>query len=725
MAHSTRHRPASPGSKRLMDPMRASTGTVPLGSSLDMYASPASYYGYDPHTTPRSSIERIPDIPYRNSHDPRVGGDRKLEAQPISTKAFRDQGHSTKLRTEYAIRPRPRSNTASGADSTRHPLSLTIPSSPSRPPPLITTIHDRPPSPLHPRSAHSREDSERYLMPASSTHSPRHRRIYSHDYASDNGRLDPERVRMDRGYRVYRSSGRHGHPLTGDLRRDDVDDYDAYSYTNAKEQFEKDFASRPTPEKESYRRERPVSMTGLESYLPYLSRKEPREFGPPPSQRGFDKLDKDEKHRRVGRTRAGSDVSRESAGYLQVPRQRAPVAVHQERDDGYSSYREDHGDRRHSRRRHRRHEDDIRSRDRRDDRDSRSDKLLPAMAGGLATAGLASGYSKDLLDYDGGSKHRHRSRDPSRSYSTTRTDDGHKEHRRRRARSSLRRPGSDSDESSSDEALHQYTRARSQHRRIGELKNSDYAREQRSLDSETDSSDNQRMRRARRRNRDSRHSDESITRETSQESQDRQKKPVAVDTAAPKEPEAPPKGILKRPRERFPEEPTTVREGVAPLKDAQKNGIPPGARWTKIDRRLVNPAALEAGHERFEERAEYVIVLRVLTKEEIQAYAVKTQEIRGESIHNTRQQPLLLKATLTCETDARYKAERRERRQRREAARRQGLRRESDSSSYDDDTTDEDKTPLALEAPPEEQLPMPQQAQSRATNAPVPEPVRK
>ncbi|KAL1860068.1 palmitoyltransferase pfa5 [Paecilomyces lecythidis] len=703
MAHSTRHRPASPGSKRLMDPMRASTGTVPLGSSLDMYASPASYYGYDPHTTPRSSIERIPDIPYRNSHDPRVGGDRKLEAQPISTKAFRDQGHSTKLRTEYAIRPRPRSNTASGADSTRHPLSLTIPSSPSRPPPLITTIHDRPPSPLHPRSAHSREDSERYLMPASSTHSPRHRRIYSHDYASDNGRLDPERVRMDRGYRVYRSSGRHGHPLTGDLRRDDVDDYDAYSYTNAKEQFEKDFASRPTPEKESYRRERPVSMTGLESYLPYLSRKEPREFGPPPSQRGFDKLDKDEKHRRVGRTRAGSDVSRESAGYLQVPRQRAPVAVHQERDDGYSSYREDHGDRRHSRRRHRRHEDDIRSRDRRDDRDSRSDKLLPAMAGGLATAGLASGYSKDLLDYDGGSKHRHRSRDPSRSYSTTRTDDGHKEHRRRRARSSLRRPGSDSDESSSDEALHQYTRARSQHRRIGELKNSDYAREQRSLDSETDSSDNQRMRRARRRNRDSRHSDESITRETSQESQDRQKKPVAVDTAAPKEPEAPPKGILKRPRERFPEEPTTVREGVAPLKDAQKNGIPPGARWTKIDRRLVNPAALEAGHERFEERAEYVIVLRVLTKEEIQAYAVKTQEIR----------------------DARYKAERRERRQRREAARRQGLRRESDSSSYDDDTTDEDKTPLALEAPPEEQLPMPQQAQSRATNAPVPEPVRK
>jgi S1-C subfamily serine protease len=96
-----------------------------------------------------------------------------------------------------------------------------------------------------------------------------------------------------------------------------------------------------------------------------------------------------------------------------------------------------------------------------------------------------------------------------------------------------------------------------------------------------------------------------------------------------KEPEAPPKSILKAPREKFPEDDNPIREGVAPLKDAHKQGIPPGARWTKIDRRLVNPAALNLGHERFEERSDYVIVLRVLTKEEIQAYAVKTQEIRG------------------------------------------------------------------------------------------------
>lgn len=63
---------------------------------------------------------------------------------------------------------------------------------------------------------------------------------------------------------------------------------------------------------------------------------------------------------------------------------------------------------------------------------------------------------------------------------------------------------------------------------------------------------------------------------------------------------------------------------------ATKKGIPPGARWTKIDRRLVNPEALEAAHERFEERLDCVIVLRVLTKEEIQKLADRTREIRGK-----------------------------------------------------------------------------------------------
>ena len=57
------------------------------------------------------------------------------------------------------------------------------------------------------------------------------------------------------------------------------------------------------------------------------------------------------------------------------------------------------------------------------------------------------------------------------------------------------------------------------------------------------------------------------------------------------------------------------------------------ARWTKIDKMLVDPAALEAAHERYEEQDDYVTILRVLSKEEIQKYADKTEEIRGKDMH--------------------------------------------------------------------------------------------
>lgn len=95
-------------------------------------------------------------------------------------------------------------------------------------------------------------------------------------------------------------------------------------------------------------------------------------------------------------------------------------------------------------------------------------------------------------------------------------------------------------------------------------------------------------------------------------------------------PDPPIKGILRPPRPSFPEDPAPVREGVAPLKGAGKKGIPANARWTKIDRRLVNPEALERGKERFEVKPDSVIVLRVLTIEEIQSYAAETAKIREE-----------------------------------------------------------------------------------------------
>ena len=92
-----------------------------------------------------------------------------------------------------------------------------------------------------------------------------------------------------------------------------------------------------------------------------------------------------------------------------------------------------------------------------------------------------------------------------------------------------------------------------------------------------------------------------------------------------------PKGILRRPTEKFPEHTESYREGVAPLGSIHSNrNIPSNARWTKIRRELVSPEALELGSERFEERQDYVIVLRVLTKEEIEQYALKTQELRSK-----------------------------------------------------------------------------------------------
>lgn len=94
--------------------------------------------------------------------------------------------------------------------------------------------------------------------------------------------------------------------------------------------------------------------------------------------------------------------------------------------------------------------------------------------------------------------------------------------------------------------------------------------------------------------------------------------------------EKPLKGILKQPRVRFPEEANPIREGVAPHKEDKKlKEAPAGARWTKINRKIVNPEALTVGKERFEVRDDFVIVLRVLSKEEIQAYAAATQVLRG------------------------------------------------------------------------------------------------
>lgn len=99
-----------------------------------------------------------------------------------------------------------------------------------------------------------------------------------------------------------------------------------------------------------------------------------------------------------------------------------------------------------------------------------------------------------------------------------------------------------------------------------------------------------------------------------------------------KKEDKPLRGILKNPRVRFPEEEAYVREGVAPHKEDKKaKEVPAGAKWTKIWRKVVNPEALTIGGERFEVRDDFVIVLRVLSREEIEAYAEATKVLRRES----------------------------------------------------------------------------------------------
>jgi zinc finger CCCH domain-containing protein 13 len=101
-----------------------------------------------------------------------------------------------------------------------------------------------------------------------------------------------------------------------------------------------------------------------------------------------------------------------------------------------------------------------------------------------------------------------------------------------------------------------------------------------------------------------------------------------VEPAKEKDSPPPIKGILQKPTEKFPEDPNPIREGVALLNDSKRKDIPPCARWTKIDRLLINQEALSEAKEQFEEIMDCVIVLRLLAKEDIQKVADRTKQRR-------------------------------------------------------------------------------------------------
>ena len=88
---------------------------------------------------------------------------------------------------------------------------------------------------------------------------------------------------------------------------------------------------------------------------------------------------------------------------------------------------------------------------------------------------------------------------------------------------------------------------------------------------------------------------------------------------------------LRPSTKQFFEDPDFVRPGVTrrPGMGRQRDhNIPDNARMTKIKRLLVDPVVLVAAKERFEEYGDSVVVLRVLSRAEIQRYAAETQKIR-------------------------------------------------------------------------------------------------
>ncbi|KAI0965397.1 hypothetical protein F4678DRAFT_335366 [Xylaria arbuscula] len=87
-------------------------------------------------------------------------------------------------------------------------------------------------------------------------------------------------------------------------------------------------------------------------------------------------------------------------------------------------------------------------------------------------------------------------------------------------------------------------------------------------------------------------------------------------------------GILKAPTVAFPEPRDQIGKGSP--------SIPPGATWTKISRKRVNPEALKMGGEQFEVRDDFVVVLRVLSHEEIEEYSTVTQQIREKRQEEAR-----------------------------------------------------------------------------------------
>ncbi|KIV77102.1 hypothetical protein, variant [Exophiala sideris] len=700
-----RYRPSSP--RRYGDP-RASTGNV--------YASSFNTgFGAQPRT--------VVD-PYPSARPASV------YATGAARKTFLDDAHPSGgpvMRTEYTVRPRGNSSISS---ESRRPISAYVarPASPPRVRPVISTSSrdDGPRSaflpPLredrylmpaasqgrhhHRHSSATRADQERLSYPRVDRQPEYHRRggYNAHPYAArdvplqddgfsyttpkeqflqESSRLPPRRESFGRrerpvsivGAPEYRQSVRRdlGPPPASSRVLDRIDRADSVRHSGTRINDVDDRGDAIPRRRGSHRA--PVVHHYRDDG--YTSARDDRESHVPPRSR-HDRIDDDDDRAERHKRRPREDRDRE------VPSEPPRDLDRRERD------RDRDRDRERDRERPREHDKSGRAAD--DRRPQRSRDSSPeqsglrkhlstaaAVAAGAGVVGLASKKARsphDGSDSDDRKERKHRKSRRHRADDETSPDEladrverdlkvsngDRVPHERRREDVKV--------EESTDDREERHERRKHRHHRQKDRSERDH---------ESDTTENSAEIEARQRaaardaaGREPQYPQEQRMTSPGEDEDDRPRRVQLVEPGDKKE-DVKPKGILKPPRAMpFPEDPHPEREGVAPLKDATKEGIPPNARWTKISRALVNPEALEKLHERFEERDDYVIVLRVITREEITKLAEKTKEIREAR-------------------ERQWQAELEERRQRRKE---KGGHRETTDDDY---SSDEDRTPLAIE----------------------------
>ena len=281
------NRQLSPGSRRIQNPARVS----------DTLAEPYRYERHNSYTLPRSSGGVIP-----------ISTQTFVNVPPPSSSRPEPRHDSYAARTPTdSYSGRPRRNSLVDTQRGSAPSVTTLPSR-SRP----TVIQDEFARPSSPQK--SSRDKDYHVVPGS-TKEPRkveHKKLYSVNDGTANlvadvnvpagGERHHKRRESDSGERGYRNSGmdrgRRGYHLNGPSAQPplkSIEDDDAYSYTDPASMYKdteprwREREVRPrrgSVDRGGASRERPVSMLD-----PALDpRKSNKEIGPPPSTRGWDKV---------------------------------------------------------------------------------------------------------------------------------------------------------------------------------------------------------------------------------------------------------------------------------------------------------------------------------------------------------------------------------------------------------------------------------------------------